>query len=135
MIVRRAVKAQKIVPGGGAIELELSKYLRNYARSITGKNQLIINIFAKALEVIPRNIADNAGFDSVDVLNRLRQKHAQDTNEGHQYGVDIHSDNGIGNTFKNYVWEPVVVKRNVLGAATEVFIIYHILGCMYYLEY
>jgi len=52
--------------------MELSKYLRNYARSISGKNQVIVNAFAKSLEVIPRNIADNAGLDSVDVLNRLR---------------------------------------------------------------
>jgi T-complex protein 1 subunit eta len=61
-----------IVAGGGAIEMELSKYLRSYARNISGKNQLIVNAFAKSLETIPRNIADNAGLDSVDVLNRLR---------------------------------------------------------------
>ena len=77
MIVRRTMKTNKFVAGGGAIEMEISKYLRYHARNVSGKIQLIINAFAKALEVIPRTIADNAGLDSVDVLNKLRQKHAQ----------------------------------------------------------
>lgn len=72
MIVRRAIRAYSVVAGGGAIELELSKYLRHHARSIKDKTLLIVNAFAKALEVIPRTIADNAGLDSVDVLNKLR---------------------------------------------------------------
>ena len=44
--------------------------------TITGKAQLFINSYAKALEVIPRQLCDNAGFDATDVLNKLRQKHA-----------------------------------------------------------
>jgi len=50
-IVRRAMKHSYIVPGGGAIEMELSKILRAYSRTIAGKQQLVINAFAKALEV------------------------------------------------------------------------------------
>jgi T-complex protein 1 subunit eta len=72
MIVRRAIKAQSVVAGGGAIEMELSRYLREYLRKIQGKQQLVINAFAKALEVIPRQLADNSGMDSTDVLNKLR---------------------------------------------------------------
>jgi T-complex protein 1 subunit eta len=56
--------------------MELSKYLRDYSRTILGKQQLIINAYAKALEIIPRQVADNAGFDSTDILNKLRQKHS-----------------------------------------------------------
>ena len=63
--------------GGGAIEMELSKYLRDYSRTIAGKEQLLISCMAKALEVIPRQLCDNAGFDATNVLNKLRQKHAQ----------------------------------------------------------
>jgi len=76
MVVRRAIKSKTIVAGGGATEMELSRYLREYSRTIEGKQQLIIAAFAKALEVIPRQIADNAGFDATDILNKLRQKHA-----------------------------------------------------------
>jgi len=63
--------------GGGAIEMELSKYLRDHSRTIAGKEQLLIGSMAKALEVIPRQLCDNAGFDATNVLNKLRQKHAQ----------------------------------------------------------
>ena len=54
MIVRRAIKAYAVVAGGGAIEMELSRHLREYLRNISGKTQLVINGFAKALECIPR---------------------------------------------------------------------------------
>ena len=57
--------------------MELSKYLRAYARTIAGKQQLIIAAYAKALEVIPRQLCENAGFDATNILNKLRQKHAQ----------------------------------------------------------
>ena len=63
--------------GGGAIEMELSKYLRNYSRTIAGKEQLLIGALAKALEVIPRQLCENAGFDATNILNKLRQSHAQ----------------------------------------------------------
>lgn len=56
--------------------MELSKFLREHSRNIAGKEQLIISAFAKALEIIPRQLCDNAGFDSTSVLNKLRQKHA-----------------------------------------------------------
>lgn len=66
-----------MIPGGGAIEMELSKMLRDYSRTIAGKEQLLIGAIAKALEIIPRQLCDNAGFDATNILNKLRQKHAQ----------------------------------------------------------
>jgi len=57
--------------------MELSKYLRDHSRTIAGKEQLLIGCMAKALEVIARQLCDNAGFDATNVLNKLRQKHAQ----------------------------------------------------------
>ena len=77
MIVRRAIKNDAVVAGGGAIEMELSKYLRDYSRSIAGKEQLLIGSMARALEIIPRQLCDNAGFDATNILNKLRQKHFQ----------------------------------------------------------
>merc|ERR1719420_2119505 len=75
-----------IVAGGGAIDMELSKYLRNYSRTVAGKEQLIVGAMAKAFEVIARQLCDNAGFDATNILNKLRQKHAGD---GIWYGVDV----------------------------------------------
>lgn len=75
MIVRRCFKTNKVVAGGGATEMELSKNLREHAVKISGKEQLVMNMFAKALEIIPRTIADNAGLDSLDLINKLRNRH------------------------------------------------------------
>merc|ERR1712001_140063 len=86
MIVRRAMQNDSVVAGGGAIDMELSKYLRNYSRTIAGKEQLIIGAMAKAFEVIARQLCDNAGFDATNILNKLRQKHAGD---GIWFGVDV----------------------------------------------
>ncbi|KAH8510291.1 hypothetical protein H0E87_008007 [Populus deltoides] len=118
MIVRRAMKNSTVVAGGGAIDMEISRYLRQHARTIAGKSQLFINSYAKALEVIPRQLCDNAGFDATDVLNKLRQKHALPSGEGAPYGVDINTG-GIADSFSNFVWEPSVVKINAINAATE----------------
>ncbi|CAI5508305.1 unnamed protein product [Closterium sp. Naga37s-1] len=118
MIVRRAIKNAAVVPGGGAIDMEISRHLRLHARTIAGKQQLFINAYARALEVIPRQLCDNAGFDSTDVLNKLRQKHALPSGEGQRFGVDVNSG-GIVDTYASFVWEPIVVKVNAITAATE----------------
>jgi len=120
MIVRRALKNDSIVAGGGAIEMELSKELRNYAKTIHGKEQLLITAYAKALEIIPRQLCDNAGFDATTILNKLRQKHAQvNPDEGAKWmGMDITSED-IADNFEACVWEPSIVKKNALTAACE----------------
>lgn len=76
-----------VVAGGGALEMELSAYLREHARSIAAKQQLVIAAFAKALEVIPRQLCENAGFDATNILNKLRHRHTKEG--GLWYGVDI----------------------------------------------
>jgi len=117
MIVKRAMKATSVIAGGGAIEMELSKLIRDYAKNIGGKEQPVIMAYAKALEVIPRQLAQNSGFDSVDVINKLRQKH-NSSSEFSNFGVDCFNG-GIVDTFSNFVWEPTLLKANVLAAATE----------------
>eukprot|EP00049_Salpingoeca_infusionum_P005480 m.92313 g.92313 ORF g.92313 m.92313 type:complete len:560 (-) comp12986_c0_seq1:2456-4135(-) len=115
MIVRRAIKNDRIVAGGGAIDMAVSKHLREHARSIPGKQQLLIAAFARAFEVIPRQLCDNAGFDATNILNQLRQKHAQDD---YWYGVDVYNET-VANNFEGAVWEPAIVKINAITAASE----------------
>merc|ERR1712210_340750 len=115
MIVRRAMQNDSVVAGGGAIDMELSKYLRNYSRTIAGKEQLIIGAMAKAFEVIARQLCDNAGFDATNILNKLRQKHAGD---GIWFGVDIMNED-IADNYAACVWEPAIVKANAITAASE----------------
>ena len=116
MVVRRASKATSIVCGGGAIEMELSKHVRKLGMKITGKEQLVVLGFARALETIPRTLAENSALDAVEILNKLRQKY--DTQDDCRFGVDCFKG-GISDMYVNYVWEPTVLKENVLVAATE----------------
>ncbi|XP_074114689.1 chaperonin containing TCP1 subunit 7 [Cotesia typhae] len=115
MIVRRMIKNDAVVAGGGAIEIELSRTLRDYSRTIAGKEQLLIGAIARALEVIPRQLCDNAGFDATNILNKLRQKHHQGKC---WFGVDILNED-IADNMDACVWEPAVVKINALTAASE----------------
>jgi T-complex protein 1 subunit eta len=117
MVVKRSLKSKAVVAGGGAIEMEVAKYLKEHALTIEGKGQLVVNAFARALEIVPRQLCDNAGFDSNDILSSLRRKHTQDEN-GTWYGVDI--ENGdIMDTFVAGVWEPSDNKSNSLASASE----------------
>ncbi|KAI1344480.1 T-complex protein 1 subunit eta [Xylariaceae sp. FL0016] len=116
MIVKRAIKNHMIVGGGGACEMEISAYLHRFAdKSITNKQQGIIKSFAKALEVIPRQLCDNAGFDATDILNKLRVEHRK----GRVWaGVDFNNE-GVADMMEKFVWEPALVKINAIQAATE----------------
>lgn len=96
--------------------MELSAYIRKHALTIPGKLQLIIAAFAKALEIIPRQICDNAGLDSTDILNKLRMKHATD---GKWFGVDVDGSTGIRDNMEAFVWEPSLVKINAISSASE----------------
>jgi T-complex protein 1 subunit eta len=82
MIVLRAIKTHAIVAGGGAIEMELSRHLREHVKTIKGKTQLVINGYAKALECIPKQLAENSVMDGTDVLNKLRQVHNSEDPSG-----------------------------------------------------
>lgn len=116
MIVKRALRNSSIVAGGGACEMELSSYLHAYAdKNVPHKQQAIIKSFAKALEVIPRQLCDNAGFDATDILNRLRVEHRK----GKVWaGVDFENE-GVRDNMDAFVWEPSLVKVNAIQAAVE----------------
>lgn len=93
-VVKRVKANHETVVGGGAIEMQISKHLREYAKTIEGKEQLVVFAYAKALEVIPKTLAENAGLDSINVLNKLRKLHTEDDANKH-IGVDV--ENGVGN--------------------------------------
>jgi len=74
MVVKRCMTSRAVVAGGGAVEMEVSRFLREHALTIEGKGQLIISSFAKSLEVVPQQLCDNAEFDATDILSALRKK-------------------------------------------------------------
>jgi T-complex protein 1 subunit eta len=116
MIVKRAIRNHMIVGGGGAVEMEISAYLHSFAdNKVPHKQQAIIKSFAKALEVIPRQLCDNAGFDATDILNKLRVEHRKGRTWA---GVDF-TNEGVADMMEKFVWEPALIKINALQAATE----------------
>jgi len=117
-IVKRGLMGRSVVAGGGAIEMEVSKALREHAVTIHGKQQHIVAAFAKALEVVPRQLCENAGFDPTSVLQQLRAKHTEAGGGGMWFGVDLDTE-GITDTMVANVWEPAINKINSYSAATE----------------
>jgi T-complex protein 1 subunit eta len=115
MVVRRALTNRSIVAGGGAVEMELARFLREQGKAIAGKQQLVILAAAQAFEIIPRQLCENAGFDATDLLTQLRKRHAQ----GDLWaGIDIQNER-VTDNMEAFVWEPSLVKSNAIAAAIE----------------
>ncbi|MEM3179590.1 MAG: thermosome subunit beta, partial [Archaeoglobaceae archaeon] len=115
-VTKCAIEGGKVVPGGGAPEMELSLRLRQWAPSVGGREQLAIEAFASALEVIPRSLAENAGLDPIDIIVELRKSHESGKL---RYGVDVFKGKPI-DMFEANVLEPIKVKKQAISGATEV---------------
>ena len=115
-VVPAAMRDGKVVAGGGAPEIEVAKQLRTYAKSVGGREQLAIEAFADAMEVIPRALAENAGLDPIDTLVDLRAKHEKN---GTTYGIDVFEGKPI-DMLKKGVIEPLRVKTQAIKSASEV---------------
>ncbi len=114
-VVAAALRCGKVVAGAGAPEVEVARRLREYAVTVGGREQLAIEAFADALEVIPRALAENAGLDPIDVLVELRKAHEKSPD----YGYDVTS-NQLKDTFKAGLVTPVNVKTQAISSASEV---------------
>jgi thermosome len=114
--VASAVRSGKIVAGGGAIEMAVSRKLLSYARTVGGREQLAVEAFADALEGIPEALAENAGLDPIDVLAELRKMHEAGI---HNTGLNLFV-NRICDTFKEGIVEPLKVKTQAISSAGEV---------------
>ena len=90
--------------------------MRAYANEIGGREQLAIQKFADAVEVVPKTLAESAGMDAIDVLVQLRNKHR--TKDGSVYGVNIFK-NELGNMNSLGVYEPLKVKQQAISSASE----------------
>jgi len=115
-VVRNAVEDGKIVAGGGAPEIELSKRLREYAIKVGGREQLAVTAFAEALESIPVAIAQNAGINPIDILVDLKSKH--NTPQNMWFGVNTKTGKAA-DMLKMDVVEPLRVKTQVIKSAVE----------------
>lgn len=113
--VASAVEVGKVVYGAGSPEAEVAKRIKKFAEGFGGREQLAIQSFGEAIEVIPRGLAENAGLDPIDILVELRAAHEQGKIS---YGVDI--DNGkVGDAIQLGVVEPLKVKTQAIKSASE----------------
>ncbi|MEM0086866.1 MAG: thermosome subunit beta [Candidatus Micrarchaeaceae archaeon] len=114
--VASAIEGKKYVIGGGSIEVDVANGLRDYASEVGGREQLAIQAFADALEIIPKTLAESAGMDAIDTLVQLRTKHKG--KDGRTFGVDVFR-NKINDMEKLGVLEPLKVKAQAILSASE----------------
>ena len=105
-----------IVPGGGAVEMEISKRLREFGQSLSGRERLAVEEFADALEFIPVTLAENAGLDPIDILTELKAKHSAGERN---YGLNLF-ENKIEDVLRARIIEPYSIKSQAIDSATEV---------------
>ena len=115
MVVKDVIERPAIVAGGGAPEALLAAFLKDWSESFDGRQQLAIKKFAEALEIIPLTIAENAGMDPIDTMVTLRAKQS----EGKKWSGINAKDGKVGDMLSLNIVEPVVVKEQIIKAATE----------------
>ena len=125
--VKRVLESNKLVVGGGCIEVSTSLYLENFARSLGSREQMAINEYAESLNVIPKQLAINAAKDATDLLTKLRYVHEryqkekernEDTKKLKNTGLDL-LNGKIRNNYRAGVFEPAISKVKSLKFATE----------------
>lgn len=113
--VAASVEDGKIVSGGGATEIELANRLKMYADSVGGREQLAINAFSEAIEIIPRTLAESTGKDPIDLLVDLRTQHDKGKKT---FGINVMK--GENEDMKNLgVVEPLRLKIQAINSASE----------------
>jgi thermosome len=115
-VVRDVIEDQKMLAGGGAPHMEIAKHLRDFAEA-GGKEQLAIEAFADAMEVIPKTLAENGGYDQLDILVDLRAKHEKPA--GKWFGVQVFTGK-TADMLKENVLEPLRVTEQAIKSASEV---------------
>ncbi len=114
--VAAALELGKAVPGGGAVEIQIAKQLRKYAESFKGREQLAVNAFANAMEIVPKSLAENGGLDPIDKLAQLRSEHDK---KKFSAGLDIFTGK-VDDMLKLGVIEPLKIKLQAIKSASEV---------------
>ena len=114
-VVSVAKEDGSVLTGGGSVIASLSRDLRAFAEGIGGREQMAIEAFAGALEVIPRTLAENAGLDPVNTIIEVRKAHAEGKST---YGVNV-IDGGVMDMRAANVLEPVRVVEQAIQSATE----------------
>ncbi len=114
-VVACAVEDGKVITGGGASATEIALGLRDYASSVGGREQIAMESFADAIEIIPRTLAENAGLDPIDTLIELRKQHKKGNRTA---GVNVFTGK-VSDMKKESVVEPIRVGSQAISSATD----------------
>ena len=114
-VVSTTVSDGRTLPGGGAVEVEIARRLRDYADSVEGREQLAVEAFADSLELIPRVLAENAGLDAIDLLVDLRAAHEAGDESA---GLDVFAGEVV-DTAEAGVVETAHAKEQAVASAAE----------------
>jgi chaperonin GroEL (HSP60 family) len=115
-VVTAALQSGKVVAGAGAPEMELARQLRSYANALAGREQLAVQAFADAMEVIPRTLAENAGIDPIDAMTELKAAHGK----GEKWaGINVFTGKKM-DAWKQGILEPLKIKTQAVSSAAEV---------------
>lgn len=119
--IKGLLKDNRLLPGAGAVEIELVKLITKYGEQTPGLLQLAIKNYAKAFEVIPRTLAETSGLDSSELLSKLYAAHSAEDNSGLNVGIDIDNDteNGLLNIEQNGIYDLLSAKQSAIDFATE----------------
>ena len=115
-VIAKIIDTKTVVAGGGAIYIELSKRIREYANLISGKEQLAVNAFALALEEIPKTLIKNAGLEEIEKITELRASHKTDNDKW--IGIDTIT-NTIGDNYKKGIVEPAELINHIIKSGSE----------------
>lgn len=115
-VVAATIKSGRVVAGAGASEIELALKLKEYADTLSGREQLAVETFAKSLEIIPVTLAENAGLDPIDMLTELKSSHK---NNNVDSGINVFTGK-VMNAWEQGVIEPLKIKTQAISSATEV---------------
>ena len=114
-VVAVAIEDGRIAAGGGASAIEIALKLRDYAATVGGREQMAIDAFANAMEIVPKTLAENAGLDSINAILDLRQAHKK----GQKYaGLNVYTGKVV-NMMEAEVIEPLRVGKQAIHSATE----------------
>ena len=116
-VVRSLVKNKSIIPGGGAPEIEISQKLEQYGQEIGGINGIVVEYFAKALEVIPYTLAENCGLNPVAIVTAMRANHKAGKKNS---GLNGYTGLIVENTIDEQIMQPTLVTESALTLSTEV---------------
>ena len=114
-VVKVALEDGKMTAGGGSTAISVSMALRDYAPSVGGREQMAIEAYANAIEIVPKTLAENAGLDPIDMMIEMRRTHKK----GNKYaGINVF-DGNVSDMLKNNVIEPLRVSVQEVQASTE----------------